>query len=237
MEVLDNLLKWEHTFTIKDSMGNDYKDSEGNPIVVYQRIVGDAEVDLARQTALRASAMKRRMLTDPSSLDRMTLIPDYELLDTDSLKGLIVLSELMDLREKATRELVFPFPEPPKSSANLEEQEKYQEAIDKYFEEREDRLQKETDQLAKLRRKELNSYSRAELERNHEQVTINNVCREEMLSTFNEMVAYQGTYIDPKYTTRAFSSYNAFKAAASYLKRQVVEQYAKLEVSGQTLKK
>ena len=235
--LLEGLFRWSHSFTIKDSLEEDFLNTEGEPVTVYQRIVGDAEVDLARQTALRSSALKRRQLIDPDSLDRLTLIPDYSLLAKDDLIGLILLNELAELRTQASRELTFSFPELPPSNSSLEEQEEYQTAVDTFFDRREKALQEKITELVDVRRRELGKLRKNRLHKIHEDSTINVICREEMLATFNEMIAYLGTYSDSDFTKKSFSTYYSFKNSASNLKRQLIEKYAELEISGNDLKK
>ena len=234
--VLEGLFRWTQKVEIKDSFGEPYLTKTGVPVVVYQRIVGDAEIALARQTAIRSSAIKRRQLADPNSLDRLTLIPDYSLLEKDNLVGLIILSELQDLRAQASRDLVFPFPEQPSASATLQEQEENQEAIDTFHDRREVRLQEATKELVQMRRNELGAIRIDRLRKEHENAAINSVCREELLAVFNEMITYLATHDDAEYITRSYRTFNEFRNAASHLKRQLIEAYAMLELSGKDLK-
>lgn len=125
--ILEGLFKWTHEVAIVDSMGEpvtvqDPSTGEQQPVKVYQRIIGDAQVGMARETALRASALKRIELRDPMNLSRLLLIPEFDKLDIENLIALTLLSEVGDLRDTARRELRFPFPEEPKADATLEAQ-------------------------------------------------------------------------------------------------------------------
>lgn len=238
MEILEGLFKYHHQFNVVDSTGEVYVDpATKEPIVVYQRIIGDAETNLCMQTALRASGLRRKQLSDPTSLDRLALIPDYSGLDKDTLIGLIILNEIPELRSKAKTEMVFPFPEAPGSDATLEEQEQYQEAVDTYFERYEARLQEKVKELIEVRQLELGGMAKRRLAAVHEEVAINATCREEMMTVYTEMSAYLGTYADENHTKRAFSSFNSFRDASPVLKRQLVEQYVALETHANKLKK
>ena len=202
--ILEGLFRWSHSFVVKDAFGEEVMNVEtGEPFVLYQRVIGDAELDMARSTALRASALKRRQLSDPTSLDRLTLIPDYSKIDKDGLIALITIYELPDIRSEASRTLAFPFPEPPKSTATLEEQEEYQEAVDTYFERREEKLQNEVSEQISIRKKALGQRNKAYLRRLYEETAIDAACRDVFLSNINEMMAYLGTYGDPDFKGNA----------------------------------
>lgn len=236
-ELLEGLFKWTHEVVLEDSFGEQVLKSDGTPWKVYQRVVGDAEIDMARQTALRHSATLRKRLRNSSDLDRMTIIPDYSILTVEQVIALIVLNELSDIRAEASRDLLFSYPEQPTGSDSLEEQEKYQELVDTYFERREAKLQEEVNKLIVIRREHLEQYNEERLRKVHEESAIQSACREEMISIFNEVVTYFGTYSDAEFTTKAFGSYNTFKNASSVLKSQLIQKYTELEVSGQQLKK
>lgn len=242
MKILEGLFKWSHEVVLKDSMGEPitYKDEstgELKPITVFQRVIGDAEVDLARQTALRASALKRKNLNNPANLDRMALIPEFAKLDKDSLIGVTVLNEITDFRAQASRELRFPFPEELSGGASLKEQEQYQEAVDTYFTRREEAVVEKTRQLVETRTQELTKFSKKKLQQIYEEVSINGVCRDAMLITFNEFVTYLATYDTEEFTNKAFSSFAAFRNANTSVKSQLMEAYLQLELSGDQLKK
>lgn len=206
-------------------------------VKIYQRIIGDAEIAAAKEAALRSSALKRTQLRSPTNLDRLLLIPEFDKLSTDDLVSLIILNELADIRAQASRELRFPYPEEPKGDASLEKQEKYQEEVDTYFERREEVLKDKIEELVRLRDTELKSMGRPALENLYEEVAINSACREEMLVIFNSMIAYLATFDDAEFTSRSFSSFSTFQNANTDIKRQLIEAYLQLEISGEKLKK
>lgn len=234
--ILEGLLKWSHEFIPKDSYEEDITHN-GKPVVLYQRIIGDADLDTARQTAWRASALKRRQLKDETSLDRIMIIPDYTLLDKKTLIALITLNELPELRQKASRDLVFGFPEPLNEDSTLEDQEEYQETIDTFFDRRQEKLTDEVNSLIEVRKKELKQMTKDKLTVLHENTAIDYACREVFLLTFNEMVAYLGTYSDSKHKKRAFPTFYSFRNMVTEIKQQLIEKYAELEITGDKLKK
>lgn len=240
--ILEGLFKWTHELVIVDSMGEpvtvqDPKTGKQLPVKVYQRIVGDAEVSMARETALRASALKRTELRDPTNLDRILLVPDFERLERDNLISLALLSEVAEIRDMARRDIRFPFPEEPGIDAALEQQEEYQRLVDTYIERRDEVIKKKAQELLQLRQRELEAMNRQQIERIYEESVINNAARQEMLGTFNEMVTFLATYSDNKFQRRAFTSFSAFRNANSDVKRQLVEGYLNLELQGDKLKK
>ena len=234
--ILEGLLKWSHKFTPNDSSGEPITHN-GKPIVLYQRVIGDADLDTARQTAWRAAALKRRQLKDETSLDRVMIVPDYTLLDKETLIALITLNELPELRQQASRDLIFGFPEALDESSTLEEQEEYQEATDTFFDRRQEKLAEKVNQLIEVRKKELKQMTKNKLKVLHEATAIDYACREVFLLTFNEMVTYLGTYSDAKFKKRAFPTFYSFRNVVTDIKQQLVEKYAELEISGGKLKK
>ncbi len=240
--ILEGLFKWTHDFLMVDSMGEpvtaeDPTTGEQVPIRVYQRIVGDAEVARSREAALRASALKRTELRDPTNLDRLLLIPEFDRLEKDDLVSLALLSEIGDMRDEARRDLRFPYPAELKSDATLEQQEEHQRLEDTFFDRRNEAIKEDTQKLIEQRQVELTSFNRNRIEQIYEDVVINNAAKEAMMTTFNEMMTYLATYNDPKLKKRSFTSYSTFKNANTEVKRQLIEGYLRLEVGGDNLKK
>lgn len=237
MEPLDGLFKWTHKVELENSFGEPITDANSNPVVVYQRIVGDAELDLARQTALRASAILRKRLRSRDSISRLIHVPDYSQMAKENIVALIILNEMSDMRSKASRELQYPFPQSPGQDASLEDQEKYQEAVDNYFDERNEKIREETNRMATERKKVLDKYSKDRLQEIYEESAIDLQCKNEVNKVMQEMMTYLGTYRSDKFKHRAFSSFNAFRNAATHIKAQLIKAYNELEMSGEKLKK
>ena len=237
MDTLEGLFKWSHDWLMLGLNGQPLETEEGKEVRVYQRVIGDADLQLARETALRAAALQRKKLEEDSSLDRASLVPNYTYMDKGEITALIILTELHEIRRKADRELVFPYPEPPSSSATLEEQEQYQEAIDTYFERREKELKELIQDKVEMRKKELRKLSKDQLRVVHETAAIESSCRDVFLSILNEFMAYRGTFLDPEFIKRAYPSFNAFRNASPIAKRQIIANYANLELKGDQLKK
>lgn len=236
MDTLEGLFKWSHDWVMTDSTGVPLT-LEGKEVRVYQRVIGDADLQLARETALRASALQRKKLEEDISFDRAVLIPNYSYMDKGEIVALIVLLELPELRRQAEKELVFPYPEAPPSSASLEDQEDYQESIDTYFDRRDEQLKELINKNVEIRKQELNKLNKQQLRTHHESASIDSSCRDVFLTILNEFMAYRGTYLDAEHTKRAYSSFNSFRNASPVAKRQVVSKYAELELKGDQLKK
>jgi len=237
METLEGLFKWHHELNLVDSLGDNVKKQDGTDWVVYQRVIGDSEINLARETALRASAIQRRKLQEPSNLDRMLIIPDYHNMDKGNIIALIILHELPDLRAAAQKEVLLPFPDASDSSATLKQQEETQTAIDTYFEKRDRLILEKINELVQARQEELQKNPKKRLQVIHADAAMNGSCREIFLVTLNEMLTYLGTWLDSEFKHRAFQSYNSFRNASTHLKQQLIEGYAVLELGGNKLKK
>lgn len=236
METLEGLFKWSHDWLMLGLDGEPLVD-KGKEVRVYQRVIGDADLQLARETSLRASALQRKKLEEDASLDRASLVPNYTNMDKGEIAALIILIELPEIRRNADRVLVFPYPESPLSSATLEEQEAFQEAVDTYFERREVALREEITKAVTVRKKELLRKNKKQLRTIHETGAIESSCRDVFLTILNEFIAYRGTYLDPEYKQRAYPSFNSFRNASPVAKRQVITNYADLELKGEQLKK
>jgi hypothetical protein len=236
METLEGLFKWSHDWEMLDLNGEPLK-VDGKEVKIYQRVIGDADLQLARETSLRASALQRKKLQEGTGLDRASLVPNYKYMDKGEISALIVLVELSDIRRQADKDLIFPYPEPPSSNATLEEQENYQESIDIFFDERDKELKKRVTKLVELRKEELRKLPKDRLREIHETAAVESACRDTFLTILNEYMAYRGTFLDAAFTQRAYPSFNAFRNASPYAKRQIITNYADLELKGDQLKK
>jgi len=236
MSNLETLFRWKGELRIKDSSGEPVI-VDNKPLVLYQRVVGDADINEVRKQALKASAKLRKELRDASSDAHLALIPDYEELDDDTLRNMVVLADAVNLRTTALETTNRP-PEPlePDSDASLEEQEKYEAALREHATALEKAVKDKTQELMDERRAELEKLDRESLVDIFIKTVIDSLCRAEMMQTFNSWCAYLGTYKDKKMKKRAFDSYAAFDNAAAELKQQIISGYLSLEMSGEDLK-
>jgi len=234
--LLDSLFKWHKELTIKDRSGNSVE-INGKPVVVYQRVVGDFEISEARKQALSASRLLRQKLRDPDTPEHNALFPDFNEMDNETIINGIILAEAFSIRNEAEKTYKKPRkPVQPGSDADLEEQENYEVALEKYDDKVEKAIVERTKELIEQKKEELSSKSRQELIDIFTGALINSLCQTEMVRTFNEWCTYLGTYKNKTMTQRAFPSFAAFANSATQLKGQLIDSYLALEIGGKELK-
>lgn len=233
---LENLFKWSNSFVVRDKQGNEVE-IDGEPLTLYQRVVGDAELAEARKNALYASRTLRKALRDEASTEHATLLPEYEDMTNDELKNAIILTEGTTLRRRAEEMADLPkYPVKPKGDS-LEEEEEYQVAVDEYEDKKREEINKQLQKLLDKKKAELKGLHTDTLQEMFIEAVIKTIARSRMLEVFNQWCAYLGTYKDKAMTKRAFKSFEAFDNAATELKEQILEHYIDLEFSGGNLKK
>jgi hypothetical protein len=87
------------------------------------------------------------------------------------------------------------------------------------------------------RRKELEKNETDYLLRLFEDSIINELCEQEMITRFNEMVAYFSVYKSEDYKERLFESFDDFDNLIPQFKNQILKNYASLDLSTEQLKK
>jgi len=233
---LENLFKWKGEIIIRDSKGEPVI-LRKKPLVLYQRIVGDANIQIARQKALKASADLRKELRDEDSDIQAAFLPEVEGIDNERLSNSVALNKILELREVAEQNITQPRkPAALSGSASLEEQEKYQQGWEDYQKELETRINGELTKHLEKERKQLMENPRETLVQMFKETAINNLCKSEMLRVFNSWCAYFGTYRDKAMENRAFNSFEKFENSARELKGQIIGGYLQLELSGEDIK-
>jgi hypothetical protein len=236
MNILDTLFRWQGEVEIKDNKGEAVLINK-EPLKVYQRVIGDAELVRARKQALRASGSLRKELRDKKSDSHIALVPDYEALDDETLCRMILLSESLDIRTQAITLADKPKqPKEPNSDATLEQQEKYEAALETHTKAIETAVQDKSKELADKRLEELKEIPRDKLTKIFITTVVDSLCRSEMLRVFNSWCTYLGTYTGKRMKTLAFSNYTAFDNASPELKSQLLDSYIGLELGGADLK-
>ncbi|MCX8029944.1 MAG: hypothetical protein N2712_08130, partial [Brevinematales bacterium] len=152
----------------------------------------------------------RKKLSDKNSDEYLAFIGDKSLFDREKLISLIILRKSVDVSREAIREVSIPFPAEPDEEATLEEQEKYQAAVDNYAKELNEKVSEYVRSKLDEEKRKLESLPDDELFKIYEEAQINGICEEEMVKTYRQYCAYFGTYKDKKFTKRMFSSYEEF---------------------------
>ena len=118
-------------------------DSHGNILAkIWIRLVGDADLNIARVFALRKSAELRAKLKDPESDEHKAFIQDVSIVEKSNLIDTVVGLSLRGISRNAYKEINVPIPKEPDSDAPLEKQEKFQKEVDEYPKKREDAVVK-----------------------------------------------------------------------------------------------
>lgn len=222
-------------FYYKDKF--EIKTANNQTLTVYMRVIGDAELNRAKVFALRESRKLREKLKDPESDEALAYLPDiYNLSKEELVQNLLsVLSQV--IAKEAVMEYKFTIPPEPKSTASLEEQEDYQEEVDKFDDDYENELSKLIQEKLKKEEERLNSLSEEVLRTQLEKELINQVCEYHMVERFRAMCAFFGTYKDENYKQRLFSTFEEFDNLPKDVKEEFISFYNKLELSEQELKK
>lgn len=234
--ILENLFKWNNELVIKNLNGTPAQ-IKGKDVVLYQRIIGDAELGRARKNALKSSRRLRASLRDKTTDEHISLIPEYDTLTVDELRNSVILAEGFQIRREATDTTSPPkLPKSPSSNATLEEQESYETALEDYNKELSKAIDEKTKEIMERRAKELEGVDRATLATNFVNAAIDSLCQAEMLRIFNFWCAYFGTYKDKAMRTRAFKSFDSFDNTSTQLKDQIIGGYVLLQLNGENLK-
>jgi len=233
---LSELFKWTGELTIKDRNGEPVIVRK-RPLVLYQRVVGDNDLALARKMALKASRGLRKELRDETSSSHAAMIPDSESLSDEVLANMVILADSPEIRRLANAQADKPRePLEPKQEASLEVQEEYEVELEEYKLAVAKAVEDKLREIIDARSAELGKLSREELSTMFLESTIKSICQAEMLKVFNNWCAYLGTYRDSKHTTRAFSSYDEYANVSPELKTQILDGYLTLEINGADLK-
>lgn len=229
LEQIQKLFTWKSPLELKDSEGIVLS-------TVYQRLVGDADLNKARTVALRYSREMRSKLRDTNSDEYFAYVDIFNDYNKNELVTLILFDELADLRSQAEKDFYFPEPNQPDAEAKTEELEEYQEQVDTYEDRRLKALDDKIKELLDQRKVQLDSADEEDLREIAVESRINSVCEQELRLKFLAMCVYLGTYLDEKYTYRLFKDFIEFLNCPDTLKTQLVDGYSNLEVSSINLK-
>lgn len=231
------LFFWKKDFEIIEES----VDGEGKPVLnkipVYMRLLGDADINRSRVSALRSSADLRRKLRDLDSDERMAFIKDIDDMDENLIVSAIIVFSMRDLTKKADDKVKIKIPKSPRSDAKTEAHEKYQADIDSYPERRRqelrDILSKDVDKL----KNDLLKKDKQYLYNEYVKLMVDEMCEQEILKRFKEMCVYFGSFSDPELKTKFFESFEEFDNLSPELKQDFIREYSSLELYGEELKK
>lgn len=229
MSKIAKLFRWSKKVEIKD----------GDKILetVYIRLVGDAEFQEAKTVALSHSKRLRILLRDKSTDEYEANFSDLTSLIKDELIMGVTFGEIPDYRDEGL--LTLPEKDPPElsDSPTLEQQEEHETKLEELRTERAKALTEFIEKRADERKIEIGEEEDIEkLRETYVHAIINMKCSEEFTRAFREYQVFTGTYVDNKFKTLAFDSFDEFDRCAPQLKNQLMVAYINLEVSGEELK-
>lgn len=228
-ELLDQLFVWKRETQIKAA--------DGTVITtVYQRIVGDFDLQSARKTALRYSMEARKRINNPASDDHIIYILPLKELSREDKVTLCLSEELDSIRKTVDNDVFLPEPVEPDPDASPEEFEEYQRLDDTYEQRRAELLSSKLTEAINRREEELKDLSDDEIDQILITARVNAYCSAEMRVKFIEYCTCLGTFIDEKYRQRLYPSFNDFLELPENLKQQLIEGYLSLEMNAVALK-
>lgn len=227
---ISKLFVWSKEFKIESTILKE-------PLTVYIRLVGDAEINRARVFALRKSAELRKQLKDENSDQYFALIADIDDLDEEQLISYLLLNDTRDLYTRILKEIEIPKPKELNSEASLEDQEKYQLAVDNYPRNLHEAVIKKMEKELKNLEESFKKKPKEELYKLYKKSVINIACETEMFSSFKGMCIVFGTFKDEELKEAFFGSYKELENLPSDVKQQFVDAYDSLEISMDNLKK
>jgi len=211
--------------------------SRGKRKTVYMRLLGDAEVNRARVKALRKSAELRKKLSDTDSDEYVALIPDVGDATREKLISLIVMMDTKEITTMVRKEIDVPFPNVPGEDATLEEEEKYQKAVDEYPERLRNTIKAEVIERLSKRKDVYKDTTKEELISYYVNLFVSEICETEMYRYFYYYSVFFSLYQDEEFTQRLYTDFQEFDNLPTQVKSNLVDNYHELELGLEDLKK
>lgn len=207
-----------------------------NTETIYQRLVGDIDLQSARRAGLRFSGDYRKKLRNKDSDEYNILINELDEYTREQRIMSLLFDKLIHIRTKAEREFYFPEPEELDQDATTEEMEEFQRKFDSWEADRNTSLNEQVIKEIEKEKAELDKLSDEELRNELIEAKINSECETTLNKRFQEMSTYLGTYVDENYTQLLFKNFNEFQNSNDALKNQLIKGYTDLEMSTLNLK-
>lgn len=227
---ISQLFKWNKEVEIEDVMS-------GLKAKLYIRLLGDADLGRARAYAYRKSSELRKKLKDKNSDERISMLAEIEdFSDSEIIVKAIELLRIPEIYQRAMKNVDLDEPKEPDGD-ELETWEGYQKRVDDYSVKFREAVDKEAEKLKTADIEFLKGRGDAELYKIYENEVINRVCQEEMNNNFYDMAIFLATFKDDKFKIPAFKSFDSFDNIHPNLKAKLKEEYQKLEMGVDVLKK
>lgn len=227
---ISKLFKWEGVHIIKDAQGHYITGEDGEPLKVYLRVAGDADLDKARRYALTES----KKLRDSGEI--RPLIPDLSVLTDEELISFIVLNRASEIYKQAEREVEIKYPKDIEAPT-LEQEETYLHEVETYFDRLHEAVIKRTNELTEAEKKALQSLTRERLLFLAIAAAENRIIEEYMLKAFNEALLHYVCFVDASFSEPVFKDIGSARNAAPFLKEQLINAYNILNLKDTELKK
>lgn len=227
---VSKLFQWHNEFNLSIPTAT-------QPIKIYMRLVGDAELNRARVYAVRKSAELRRKFKDEDSDEYFAFIEDIDLIDKEQLVAFVVLQETQHLYIEASKEVTVKKPKELSSDASLEEQEIFQAEVDAYPVKVHQAVTEYIRKKIEKYEKEVRAKSKEELYEIYKKMLIDSVCENQMYASFKDMCVYFSVYSDKEMTKRLFDTFEEFDNLPTVVKQNLHTYYDTLELGYDELKK
>ena len=206
-------------------------------VVVWMKILGDADVNRARIYALRKSAEMRAKMVDMDSDERVALIPVLDTSSKSKVVELMLTLRIREVSEVATKDLKIVYPKELESIATLKEQEKYQAVVDNFPKYVDGLTKKAVEKGVAKERKRLNKMSMEELEELYTSTLIEHVCETEMYQAFQDKTTYFACFKDDAYILPLFANFEDYLNLPTQVKTTLSDFYGTLSMDMDSLKK
>jgi|WetSurMetagenome_2_1015567.scaffolds.fasta_scaffold01074_1 hypothetical protein len=223
-ELLKKLFSWSNVLNLVN---------EKDEVVmkVYQRLVGDMDLQKARMSALRFSRELRLRLRDVASDEYIGLVQPIEDLTRDQLITLLLVDSIDSARQEIDRDYYYAEPKEPDEFATTEEHEVYAHKWETWEAEREKDYQHKLVAKMDFLKEQFELLSDETLLARAKTMRIEALCEQELKNRFLEMCVLFGTYEDAQFTKHLFDTYLEFASQPDAVKNQLIEGYARLEMS------
>lgn len=235
MGKLANLLRWKKRVELRNESNKPLLDEDGNPVIVWVRLLGDFDMQEAFKLARIDSAKTRELLRTPDSIEYKDQVQPLIEADVDQCKEIIRAARSANWTAEAYSVVVRPdLPEIEEVAVDpdaptLEEQEK----LDKKTKTLEDKYRKEIDKYIETKSNELEAELKdMELDalRAMAKYEVSNVLPlAAFVSRLNDEKVWRSVYVDSDCKERGFSSLEEFKEASSVVREQLIQAYTALE--------
>ncbi len=211
---------------------------DGTELTVYVRLIGDEDLNQVRVHAIRESGKLRKNLYNSKWEDREAYLPDISKYKKDKIINIVTSLGLQDMTDRAIKQIDLELPRPKDlgSDPSLEEQEKYQEEVDRWPDLFNKKVSKIVTSFLEKRKKELQKITKKLLLEYYEEALIDASCTERLNRKFIEESTFLGTYMDENFSIRLFENFEEFLNTPTKLKELLMLNYKSLELSAQDLK-